>query len=159
MRDALSIFDRVVSYCGNNLTRQAVTENLNVLDYEYYVRITDLILENSIPDLLLAYNDILAKGFDGHHFIAGLASHFRDLLVCKNPATLILLEAGEAAQQLYGIQAQKASQEFLMQGIDIANDADFKFKASQNQRLLVELTLMQLASITFDGEKKKLTNL
>ncbi|RZJ75517.1 MAG: DNA polymerase III subunit gamma/tau [Flavobacterium sp.] len=159
MRDALSIFDRVVSYCGNNLTRQAVTENLNVLDYEYYVRITDLILENRIPDLLLAYNDILAKGFDGHHFIAGLASHFRDLLVCKNPATLVLLEAGEAAQQLYGIQAQKASQEFLMQGIDIANDADFKFKASQNQRLLVELTLMQLASITFDGEKKKLTNL
>jgi len=159
MRDALSIFDRVISYCGNNLTRQAVTENLNVLDYEYYVKVTDLILENRIPELLLTYNDILAKGFDGHHFIAGLASHFRDLLVCKNPATLVLLEAGETAQQLYRMQSQKASQEFLLQGIDIANGCDLKYKVSQNQRLLVELCLMQLASITFDGEKKKLTNL
>jgi DNA polymerase III subunit gamma/tau len=158
MRDALSIFDRVVSYCGNNLTRQAVTENLNVLDYEYYVKVTDLLLENRIPDLLLAYNDILAKGFDGHHFVAGLASHFRDLLVCKNPATLVLLEAGETAQQLYKIQSQNASQEFLLKGIDIANECDLKYKVSQNQRLLVELCLMQLASITFDGEKKKLTN-
>ncbi|MNJ95163.1 DNA polymerase III subunit tau [compost metagenome] len=159
MRDALSIFDRVVSYCGTNLTRQAVTENLNVLDYEYYIKVTDLLLENKIPELLLTYNDILAKGFDGHHFIAGLASHFRDLLVSKNPATLILLEAGEAAQNLYGIQAQKASQDFLLKAIDLANDCDLKYKTSQNQRLLVELCLMQLASITFDGEKKKLTNL
>ncbi len=159
MRDALSIFDRVVSYCGNNLTRQAVTENLNVLDYEYYVKVTDLVLENRIPELLLAYNDILAKGFDGHHFIAGLASHFRDLLVCKNPATLVLLEAGETAQQLYRVQSQKASQEFLLHGIDIANECDLKYKVSQNQRLLVELCLMQLASITFDGEKKKLNTL
>ena len=155
MRDALSIFDRVVSYCGNNLTRQAVTENLNVLDYETYINVTDLILGNKIPDLLLAYNEILSKGFDGHHFIAGLASHFRDLLVSKNPATLTLLEMGEAAQQLYGQQSQKASQDFLLKGIDIANDCDLKYKVSQNQRLLVELTLMQLASITFDGEKKK----
>ncbi|MPT33772.1 MAG: DNA polymerase III subunit gamma/tau [Flavobacterium sp.] len=158
MRDALSIFDRVVSYCGTNLTRQAVTENLNVLDYEYYIKVTDLILENRIPELLLAYNDILAKGFDGHHFIAGLASHFRDLLVCKNPATLVLLEAGEVAQNLYKEQAQKTSQEFLLQGIDVANDCDLKYKSSQNQRLLVELCLMQLASITFDGEKKKLSH-
>jgi DNA polymerase-3 subunit gamma/tau len=155
MRDALSIFDRVVSYCGNNLTRQAVTENLNVLDYETYINVTDLILGNNIPELLLAYNDILSKGFDGHHFIAGLASHFRDLLVAKNPATLSLLEMGEAAQQLYGKQSQKASQEFLLKGIAIANDSDLKYKASQNQRLLVELALMQLASIGFDGEKKK----
>lgn len=159
MRDALSIFDRVVSYCGKNLTRQAVTENLNVLDYEYYINVTNLILENRIPELLLTYNEILAKGFDGHHFIAGLASHFRDLLVSKNPATLILLEAGEIAQNLYGEQSQKASQDFLLKAIDIANDCDLKYKASQNQRLLVELCLMQLASITFDGEKKKLTNL
>ena len=155
MRDALSIFDRVVSYCGNNLTRAAVTENLNVLDFEYYIRVTDLILTNNIPELLLAYNDILAKGFDGHHFVAGLASHFRDLLVCKNPATLSLLEAGEHAQKLYSEQAQKSEQAFLLQGIDLANDCDLKYKASQNQRLLVELYLMQLASITFDGEKKK----
>lgn len=155
MRDALSIFDRVVSYCGNNLTRQAVTENLNVLDYETYITMTNLILENNIPDILLAYNDILSKGFDGHHFIAGLASHFRDLLVAKNPITLSLLEMGEAAQQLYGQQAQKVSQDFLLKGIELANDCDLKYKVSQNQRLLVELTLMQIASINFDGEKKK----
>ena len=155
MRDALSIFDRVVSYCGNNLTRQAVTENLNVLDYETYINVTDLILENKIPELLLAYNEILSKGFDGHHFIAGLASHFRDLLVARNPITLSLLEMGEAAQQLYGTQSQKTEQAFLLKGIEIANDCDLKYKISQNQRLLVELTLMQLASITFDGEKKK----
>ena len=155
MRDALSIFDRVVSYCGNKLTRQAVTENLNVLDYETYITVTNLILENKIPELLLAYNEILSKGFDGHHFIAGLASHFRDLLVAKNPATLSLLEMGEAAQQLYGHQSKIASQDFLLKGIDIANDCDLKYKVSQNQRLLVELALMQLASITFDGEKKK----
>src|SRR5690606_8444894 len=159
MRDALSIFDRVVSYCGNNLTRQAVTENLNVLDFEYYIKVTDLILENKIPELLMAYNDILAKGFDGHHFIAGLASHFRDLLVCKNPATLVLLEAGEHAQNLYKEQSQKAPHDFLLKGIELANEYDLKYKVSQNQRLLVELCLMQLASITFDGEKKKLSPL
>ena len=156
MRDALSIFDRVVSYCGNNLTRQAVTENLNVLDYETYTRVTDLILENNIPEVLLAYNEILAKGFDGHHFIAGLASHFRDVLVAKNPATLSLLEVGEQAQRLYFEQAKKASSEFLLKGIDLANDCDLKYKVSQKQRLLVELCLMQLCSVNFDGEKKKL---
>ena len=156
MRDALSIFDRVVSFCGTNLTRQAVTENLNVLDYETYINMTDLLLENKIPEVLLAYNDILSKGFDGHHFIAGLASHFRDLLVAKNIATHSLMEMGEAAQVLYQQQSQKTSQEYLLKGIDLANDCDLKYKTSQNQRLLVELTLMQIASITFDGEKKKL---
>ena len=156
MRDALSIFDRVVSFCGNNLTRQAVTENLNVLDYETYINITNLIIENKIPELLMAYNEILSKGFDGHHFIAGLASHFRDLLVCKTPTTISLLEVGEQAQKLYGIQSQKTTQDFLLEGIQIANDCDLKYKISQNQRLLVELCLMQLASITFDGEKKKI---
>ena len=155
MRDALSIFDRVVSYCGNNLTRQAVYENLNVLDFEYYIKVTDLILENKIPELLLAFDDILAKGFDGHHFIAGLASHFRDILVCQTPSTLILLDSGEQAKALYSAQSQKASQDFLLKGIDLANTTDLNYKISQNQRLLVELSLMQLASITFDGEKKK----
>jgi DNA polymerase-3 subunit gamma/tau len=159
MRDALSIFDRVVSYCGTNLTRQAVTENLNVLDYETYITVTDLILENKIPELLVSFNEILAKGFDSHHFVSGLASHFRDLLVSKTPSTLSLLEVGEQAQKMYGLQAQKCSQDFLLKGIAIANDCDLKFKLSQNQRLLVELCLMQLASITFDGEKKKLTHL
>ncbi|MGV9004998.1 DNA polymerase III subunit gamma/tau [Flavobacterium sp.] len=157
MRDALSIFDRVVSYCGNNLTRQAVTENLNVLDYETYIEVTNLLLENKIPETLLLYNEVLAKGFDGHHFIAGLAAHFRDLMVTKNPSTLSLLEVGEQAQQLYRVQSQKAPQDFLLRGIELANDCDLKFKLSQNQRLLVELCLMQLCSITMDGEKKKLT--
>lgn len=159
MRDALSIFDRVVSFCGTNLTRDAVTENLNVLDYETYISVTDLILKNDIPGILLAYNAILDKGFDGHHFIVGLGSHFRDLLVSKTPSTISLLEVGEQAQKLYGIQAQNATQDFLLRGIDLANDCDQKYKFSQNQRLLVELCLMQLASVTFDGEKKKLTNI
>ncbi|MDP5158670.1 MAG: DNA polymerase III subunit gamma/tau [Flaviramulus sp.] len=154
MRDALSIFDRVVSFSGKNLTRQAVTENLNVLDYETYFTSTDLILENKIPNLLLQFNNTLSKGFDGHHFIAGLASHFRDLLVSKTPETIELLEIGDDTKKKYLKQSTKASQAFLMQGIQLANDCDLKYKTSKNQRLLVELCLMQLASITFDGEKK-----
>ena len=154
MRDALSIFDRVVSFSGKNLTRQAVTENLNVLDYETYFTSTDLILENKIPELLIHFNDVLSKGFDGHHYIAGLASHFRDVLVCKNPSTIELLEVGDDTKVKYVEQSQKSSQAFLIKGIDIANDCDLKYKSSKNQRLLVELALMQLASITFDGEKK-----
>ncbi len=157
MRDALSIFDRVVSYCGNNLTRQAVTENLSVLDFETYIQFTELFLENKIPELLILFNEIVSKGFDAHHFVSGLASHFRDLMVCKNPATLVLLEAGEQAQKLYYDQSQKTTFDFLLKGIEIANDCDLKYKLSQNQRLLVELCLMQLASINIDGEKKKLS--
>ncbi|TYA58866.1 DNA polymerase III subunit gamma/tau [Formosa maritima] len=158
MRDALSIFDRVVSFSGKNLTRQAVTENLNVLDYETYFTSTDYILENNIPSLLIQFNSILAKGFDGHHYIAGLASHFRDLLVCKNSETIDLLEVGEETKEKYLIQSKKTSQPFLLQGIEQANDCDLKYKSSKNQRLLVELCLMQLASITFDGEKKNSKN-
>ncbi|MFD2562088.1 DNA polymerase III subunit gamma/tau [Aquimarina rubra] len=155
MRDALSIFDRVVSFSGKNLTRQAVTENLNVLDYETYFKTTDLILDNNIPQLLLEFNEILAQGFDGHHFIAGLASHFRDLLVCKNQATINLLEVGEQTKAKYLEQSQKAPHPFLIKGIELANDCDLKYKTSRNQRLLVELCLMQLASVlTKDGEKK-----
>ena len=154
MRDALSIFDRVVSFSGKNLTRKAVTENLNVLDYETYFKSTDLILENKIPELLIQYNKILAQGFEGHHYIAGLASHFRDLLVCKSPETMELLEVGDQTKEKYIKQSQKTSQEFLLKGIELANECDLKYKNSKNQRLLVELCLMQLASITFDGEKK-----
>ncbi|WP_040254593.1 DNA polymerase III subunit gamma/tau [Psychroserpens mesophilus] len=154
MRDALSIFDRVVSFSGNNLTRQAVTENLNVLDYETYFTSTDLILENKIPELLIQFNETLSKGFDGHHYIAGLASHFRDLLVCQNEQTLELLEVGEDTKLKYQEQSRKASHNFLIKGIELANECDLKYKSSRNQRLLVELCLMQLASITFDGEKK-----
>ncbi|MBP2833565.1 DNA polymerase III subunit gamma/tau [Aquimarina sp. U1-2] len=156
MRDALSMFDRVVSFSGKNLTRQAVTENLNVLDYETYFETTDLILEHHIPQLLVQFNEILAQGFDGHHFIAGLASHFRDLLVCKNQVTIDLLEVGPQTKTKYLEQSQKATQQFLIKGIDIANDCDLNYKNSRNQRLLVELCLMQLASVHHqpDGEKK-----
>jgi len=154
LRDALSIFDRVVSFAGKNLTREAVTENLNVLDYTWYFQITDLLLENNIPQVLVTYNDILSKGFDGHHFIMGLASHFRDLLVCKNQETIELLEVGEQVKTMYFEQSQKTSPRFLIEAINIANTCDLKYKNSQNQRLLVELCLMQLASLTFQGEKK-----
>jgi len=155
MRDALSIYDRVVSFSGNDLTRQAVTENLNVLDYDTYMQVTDLILENNIPQLLVSYNEILSSGFDGHHFIAGLASHFRDLLVCKDQKTISLLEVGEQTKAKYFEQSQKAAYQFLLEAIELANSCDLKYKNSHNQRLLVELCLMQLASITFDSEKKK----
>ena len=158
MRDALSIFDRVVSFSGTNLTREAVTENLNVLDYETYFNMTDLVLENKIPQVLNAFNTVLSKGFEGHHFINGLASHFRDLLVAKDKDTLVLLEVGDVAKKKYLTQATKANIPFLMQAIKKANDCDLNYRASKNQRLLVELTLMQIASITFDGEKKKSAN-
>ncbi len=158
MRDALSIFDRVVSFSGNNLTREAVTQNLNVLDYEVYFNMTDLLLENKIPEALMAYNDVLSKGFEGQHFISGLASHFRDLLVAKDNATITLLEVGDTIKKKYLEQATKAAMSFLLPAIDKANDCDLKYKSSKNQRLLVELCLMQLASINFDGEKKKGSN-
>ena len=154
MRDALSIFDRVVSFAGKNLTRKAVTENLNVLDFEIYFNTTDFVLENNIPQLLISFNDIIARGFDGHHFISGLASHFRDLMVCKNEETIQLLEVGDETKQKYLEQSKKTSLSFLLKSIELTNDCGFKYKSSKNQRLLVELCLMQLASINFDGEKK-----
>jgi DNA polymerase-3 subunit gamma/tau len=155
MRDALSIFDRVVSFSGRNLTRKAVSENLNVLDYETFFQITDLILDNAIPSLLVQFNQILARGFEGQHFIAGLASHFRDLYVAKSTETLELLEVGTDTQERYKLQSERTSPTFLKEAISLANDCDLKYKTSRNQRLLVELCLMKLASINFDGEKKK----
>ncbi|WP_271404947.1 DNA polymerase III subunit gamma/tau [Tenacibaculum soleae] len=158
MRDALSIFDRVVSFSGTNLTREAVTQNLNVLDYDVYFNITDLLLENKIPQVLMEFNTVLSKGFEGHHFINGLASHFRDLLVAKDTATIPLLEVGDTTKKKYLDQSQKAAMQFLIPAIDKANDCDLKYRGSKNQRLLVELTLMQIASINFDGAKKKSNN-
>lgn len=155
MRDALSIFDRVVSFSGKELTRKAVTENLNVLDYDTFFESTDLILENKIPELLVLFNKTLSLGFDGHHFINGLASHFRDLLVCQHQETVSLLEVGETTKEQYKVQAQKTAQQFLIKAIDLANNCDLSYRTSKNQRLLVELTLMKLASLTFDAEKKK----
>ena len=155
MRDALSIFDRVVSFSGKDLTREAVTENLNVLDHDAFFEATDFILDSKIPDLLLHFNNILSRGFNGHHFIIGLASHFRDLLVSKTPQTIELLEVGESTKSYYKKQSELTSHEFLINAIELANSCDLKYKSSMNQRLLVELCLMQLASINFDGEKKK----
>lgn len=154
MRDALSIFDRVVSFSGKHLTRKAVTENLNVLDYATYFETTDLILEHNIPELLVLFNKTLALGFDGHHFISGLASHFRDLMVCQHQNTISLLEVGEGAKKQYLEQSAKVSKSFLLRALEMANDCDLKYKTSKNQRLLVELTLMKLASIDFEGQKK-----
>ena len=147
LRDALSIFDRVVSFSGKELTREAVTENLNVLDYEAYFKTTDLLVNNDIPGVLVQFNKILNKGFDGHHFIMGLASHFRDLLVAKDKVTIALLEVGDTAKKRYLEQSIKADMRFLIEGIELANTCDLNYKMSKNQRLLVELTLMQLASI------------
>lgn len=155
LRDALSIFDRVVSFSEKNLTHKAVMENLNVLDYTYFFKVTNLILDNNIPGVLILFNEILTKGFDGHNFITGLASHFRDLLVCKNPETIELLEVGEQVKTLFLEQSKKASSELLLEGIIITNNCDLKYKISRNQRLLVELCIMQLASLTFKDEKKK----
>ena len=117
-------------------------------------RVTDLILDNNIPQILISLNNIMTKGFEGHHFINGLASHFRDLLVAKDPATVQLLEVGELAKKRYLEQSQKADLRFLMRAIDLANECDLNYKLSKNQRLLVELSLMKIASITFDGKKK-----
>ncbi len=154
MRDALSIFDRVVSFSGKELTRKAVTENLNVLDYDTYFATTDLILKHDIPQLLLLLDNTLAQGFEGHHFITGLASHFRDLMVCRHKNTVSLLEVGENARKQYLEQSKKTSEEFLLQAIDIANECDLNYKTSKNHRLLVELVLMKLASLDFEAQKK-----
>ena len=156
MRDALSIFDRVVSFSGDKITRQTTSEILNVLDYEVYFKVTDLILDNKLPDLLLELNTVIAQGFDGNHFIAGLASHFRDLMVCKNQATISLMEVGEETRKKYTEQSERATVPFLMEAIRIANDCDLSYRNSKNQRLLVEIALMQLASLTYEGDKKKM---
>jgi DNA polymerase-3 subunit gamma/tau len=158
MRDALSIFDRVVSFSGAKLTRQAVAENLNVLDYDVFFKATDLILNNNIPALLILFNKVLSKGFEGQHFISGLASHFRDLFVSKTPETLELLETGPTVNEKYKLQSEKATASFLSEALSLANTCDLNYRSSRNQRLLVEICLMKLASINFDGEKKKPLN-
>ena len=148
MRDALSIFDQVTSFTGGNITYHGVIENLNVLDYEYYFRLVDHFLENKASDTMLLLNDVLRKGFDAHHFITGLASHFRDLLVSKDPATLSLLEVGASIRERYQQQAQKCEQKFLYRAMKLCNDCDLNYRISKNKRLLVELTLIQCAQLT-----------
>ncbi len=152
MRDALSIFDQVVSFTGGHITYQGVIENLNVLDYEYYFRLTDYFLENKVSESLLLFNDVLNKGFDGGHFITGLSSHFRDLLVSKDASTLPLLEVGASIRQRYQQQAQKCPLPFLYQAMKLCNDCDMNYRSSKNKRLLVELTLIQVAQLTAEGD-------
>ena len=152
MRDALSIFDQVVSFTGGNITYKSVIDNLNVLDYEYYFRLTDCFLENKVSDALLLFNDILNKGFDGSHFITGLSSHFRDLLVGKDPVTLPLLEVGASIRQRYQEQAQKCPLPLLYRAMKLCNKCDLNYRISKNKRLLVELTLIQVAQLTTEGD-------
>lgn len=156
MRDALSIFDQVVSFTGGNITYQSVIENLNVLDYEYYFRLTDCFLENKVTDALLLFNEVLNKGFEGSHFITGLASHFRDVLVSKDPVTLPLLEVGASIRQRYQEQAQRCPLPFIYRAMKLCNDCDLSYRTSKNKRLLVELTLIQVAQIT-SGEEEAIS--
>ena len=152
MRDALSIFDQVVSFTGGHITYKSVIENLNVLDYEYYFKLTGFFLENKISDALLLLNDVLNKGFDGSHFITGLSSHLRDLLVSKDPATLPLLEVGASIRERYQAQAQQCPLPFLYRAMKLCNDCDLNYRASKNKRLLVELTLIQVAQLTAEED-------
>lgn len=152
MRDALSIFDQVVSFTNGHITYQSVIENLNVLDYEYYFKLTDFFLKNKVAECLLTFNDILRKGFDGNHFITGLTSHFRNLLVSRDPSTLQLLEAGASIRDRYQAQAQKCTPQFLYKAMKLCNDCDLNYRQSKNKRLLVELTLIQVAQLTAEPE-------
>lgn len=151
MRDALSIFDQVVSFTGGHITYQSVIENLNVLDYEYYFRLTDYFLENKVSESLLLLNDVLNKGFDANHFVTGLSSHFRDLLVSKDPITLPLLEVGSSIRLRYQAQAEKCPLSFLYKAMKLCNDCDLNYRISKNKRLLVELTLIQIAQLVANG--------
>ena len=152
MRDALSIFDQVTSFSNGHITYKSVIENLNVLDYEYYFKLTDYILENKVSECMLLFNEVLKKGFDGNHFITGLSSHFRDLLVSRDEQTLQLLEVGASIRERYKTQAQKCEQKFLYKAMKLCNDCDLNYRQSKNKRLLVELTLIQLAQITTDTD-------
>jgi DNA polymerase-3 subunit gamma/tau len=152
MRDALSIFDQVVSFTGGQVTYQKTIENLNVIDYDYYFRLTDMFLEKRIPDTMVLLNDILAKGFDGSHLISGLMLHLRNLLVSRDACTLPLLEMSDEMRERYKTQAAKCSQKFLYRALKICNDCDLNYRISKNKRLLVELTLIQAAQADEDDD-------
>ena len=150
MRDALSIFDQVAAFTGGNITYRQVIENLNVLDYDYYFDLTDTLLRRDIPKVMLTLNEILSKGFEAHHFMSGLAAHFRDLLVSRDAQTLPLLEVAETVRQRYAEQAQRCAPTFLYRALKLCNDCDINYRASNNKRLLVELTLIQVAQLLED---------
>ncbi len=148
LRDALSMFDQLVSFAGNNLTYKQVIENLNVLDYEYYFKITDHILEGDISNTLLTINEIIENGFEGQHFITGLGQHLRNLLVSKDQVTLQLLETSNAIRDQYYHQSLKCSVPFLLQSLEITNECDINYKTSNNKKLHVEIALMQLCRLS-----------
>lgn len=153
MRDALSIFDQLVSFCGNDITYQSTIENLNVLDYEYYFRIVNESLQGNVSESLLIFNEVLNKGFDGHHFITGLSAHLRDILVSKDPVTIQLLEVGSGIGERYKQQAIECPVDFLYSALKISNDCDLNYRVSKNKRLLVELTLIKICQLTADKKK------
>ena len=146
LRDALSMFDQLVAFAGKNLTYQAVTEQLHVLDHDTYFTLTDQALASDIPGAMLLFNDVMARGFDAHHFITGWANHLRNLMVCRDPQTLKLVEATDDVKAKFQDQAARADLFFLVGGLDVLNKADVQYRGSQHQRLLVELALMQICS-------------
>ncbi len=148
LRDALSTFDQIVSYSGDKLTYKSVIENLNILDYEYFFRITESIIHSNIPDLLLVFDEITENGFDGQHFIIGLGDHLRNLLVLKNESTVKLMLAGNALRDNYLLQADACSSPMLINALDICNKFDLSYKASNNKRLHIEIALMQLGKLS-----------
>ncbi|MGL5786234.1 MAG: DNA polymerase III subunit gamma/tau [Bacteroidales bacterium] len=152
MRDALSIFDQVVSFTGGNVTYKAVIDNLNILDYEFYFRIIDAFLSGDFKQALLVFNEILSNGFEGQNFITGLASHFRDLLVSKDPSTVSLLEVAEVVSKRYIQQAANCTPEFLFKALELTNECDLSYRISKNKRLLIELTLIRLCRVNFSQE-------
>lgn len=147
LRDALSMFDQIVSFSSKNVNYKSVIDNLNILDYDYYFKLTDAILAEDVAKSLLIFDEILGNGFDGNHFIIGLASHFRNLLVCKDASTLKLIEVSEGIRQKYNSQSQASSLSFLISALNISNQCDLNYKTSKNQRLQVELTLIKLCHI------------
>ncbi len=152
MRDALSIFDQVAGYAEGHLTYRKVIEDLNVLDYDYYFKIVDQMLGKNIPAVMLTLNEILSKGFAANHFISGFASHLRDLLVSRDAQTLPLLEVSETVRTRYSEQAAKCRPQFLYRALRFCNDCDLNYRTSSNKRLLVELTLIQVAQAVDDDE-------
>jgi DNA polymerase-3 subunit gamma/tau len=155
LRDALSIFDQLVTYSNKNLTYQSVISSLNVLDSDYYFKATDFLLKKNIPEILLLLNEVIDKGFDEHNFILGLGEHFRNLLLCKNAATTHIIETSEKNKALYLEQTAKCSDDLLLCGLEITNDTDIQYKSSKNKRLLVELCLLKLCSDNLAELKKK----
>jgi DNA polymerase-3 subunit gamma/tau len=144
LRDALSIFDQLVSFSGKNITYQTTIEHLNVLDVDNYFKMTDFLFSEDNSAALLLFDDILNRGFDGQHFISGLATHFRQLLMAQNGATVKLMEVSDSVKQRFLEQAKKSDKQLLLRGLELSNQCDFNYKLSQNKRLSVEICLMQI---------------